>query len=966
MRTAIRKRLPLVILAVVVLIVLFSQRLAVFTTDWWWFREVGASSVFTTSLVARFGLGALGALTVAAIVAANLVLVRRLRPTIIPDSPQQAIIEQYRNQAEPFFKWIIAGVAAVFGLTSGAALAYEWPTYLLWRNGGSFGVDDPQFGRDVGFYVFDLPWWQAMQSWAVTTMVLVGFLCIGGHLLLGGIRPDAARDRVLPQVRTHLALVLVAILGLRAWGYWLDRYELNFSERGTVTGASYTDVNAELPALYLLLVISFVAIVLVAWGARQGSFTLPGIAIGLLVVGSLLLQGAYPAVIQRLRVEPQELDREQPYIEANLAMTRSAYGLTDLDLEPFTITNDLDTAQIEENEATFSNIRLWDPALLQDNYQELQALRPYYEFHDVDIDRYMVDGEQRQVMLSTRELDRDGLQSQWQNERLTFTHGYGVVASQVNTASRNGQPVFLASDIPPRTNPAQAPDGELVPENPALYFAEAGFPDYAILNTDQDELDYERPATQEQVNVNYEGDGGVALGGFMRRVAFGLRFSDSNFVLSNLLNDDSRVTYNRTIAERVNEVAPYLSLDQDPYPVVLEDRVVWVQDAYTTSTNYPYSEYSSFETASGPMRVNYVRNSVKAVVDAYDGSVTLYVVDPDDPVIAAWRGAFDDQLFVDVADAPEELVAHFRYPEDLFSLQTQMYGTYHIPGARAFYNKADQWAIPRDAAALENNPSLDAAAAPLDPYYLVMTLPGETTPEFVLIQPYVPEGKENMIAWMAARSDPDSYGELFAVQFPTDANVLGPRQAHGRIEQESEIAREITLVDQAGSDLIRGNLLVLPVEQSLLYVEPLFLVNPQSQIPELWQVVLVLDDRVVMRPTLPEALEALVESGPPTDDGPAEPDDAEVDDDATAEQLIQQALELFVQADDALAAGDLGEYQALTDQARDLLERAAQLQGLEVPVAEPTPLPGEAPSGSATDAPEALATTPAATEAAGG
>ena len=960
MRTAIRQRLPLVILGLVILLLLFSQRMAVFATDWWWFREIGASSVFTTSLSTRLALGAIGTVAVTAVVAANLTLVRRLRPTIIPNSPQQAVIEQYRNQAEPYLKWIIGGVAAVFGLSSGAALASAWPTFLLWRNGGEFGNVDPQFGRDVGFYVFDLPWWQTVQSWSVTTMVLVGFLSVGGHLLMGGIRPDAPRDRVLPQVRTHLALILVAILGLRAWGYWLDRYELNFSERGTVTGASYTDVNAELPALYLLLVISVVAIVLVAWGARQGSFTLPTVALGLLIVGSLLLQGAYPAIIQRLRVEPQELNREQPYIEANLEMTRAAYGLTDLDLEPFTITNDLDTEQIEANESTFDNIRLWDPQLLQDNYQELQALRPYYQFHDVDIDRYTIDGEQRQVMLSTRELDRDGLQSQWQNERLTFTHGFGIVASQVNTASRNGQPVFLASDIPPRTNPAQAPEGELVPDEPSLYFAEDGFPDYAILNTEQDELNYERPDTQEQVNVNYAGDGGVELGGFLRRVAFGLRFSDPNFVLSNLLNDDSRVTYHRTIAERVRQVAPYLTLDQDPYPVVLDERVVWIQDAYTTSTNYPYSEYRTFTNASGSADVNYVRNSVKAVVDAYDGEVTLYVVDDEDPVIAAWRAAFDEQLFADMADAPEELVAHFRYPEDLFTLQAELYATYHIPGARAFYNKADEWAIPRDAAALENNPSLDESVAPLEPYYLVMTLPGETEPEFVLIQPYVPQGKENMIAWVAARSDPDQYGELFAVQFPTDANVLGPRQAHGRIEQESEIAREITLVDQAGSDLIRGNLLVLPVEQSLLFVEPLFLVNPQSQIPELWQVVLVLDDRVVMRPNLDEALVALVEAGPPIDDGAVAPDDGgEVDGEATPEQLIQDALELFLEADQALADGDLGAYQDLGEQARVLLERAAELQGLEVPEVEPTPVPGATATAPAT-APTEVATAPAA------
>ncbi len=983
----IRQRLPLVLLGVIVLALLFGNRVAVFLTDFWWFREIGAREVFTGVLFTRILLTVVGGLVAGAVIVATLQVARRLRPTVVPASPQQAAIEQYRNQAEPYLKWLVGGVAALFGLSSGLALGSAWATFLLWRNGGEFGQVDPQFGRDVGFFVFELPWWQLVQSWAFTTLVLVTMLTAGAHLLLGGIRPDAERDKVLPAVKVHLSVLLIGLLALRGWGYWLDRYELDFSERGTVTGASYTDVNAELPALYLLLAATVVAIVLVLWGLRQNSFTLPGVAIALLVVSSIVLQGAYPAAIQRLRVDPQELNRERQYIAANLEMTRTAYELTDLDLNNFDIANNLDAQQIESNETTFANIRLWDPDLLQDNYQELQSLRPFYEFHDVDIDRYLIDGQPRQVMLSARELDpeADIVAGQWQNQRLTYTHGYGVVASQVNTATNAGQPVFLASDIPPQTNEAIAPDAGLVPEEPGMYYASDGFLDYAIVDTEQPELDYEQPDTQRQETVRYAGEGGVPLGGLGSRLAWAMRYSDPNFVLSNLLRDDSRVVLHREVPDRIREVAPYLKLDRDPYAVVMEDRVVWVQDAYTTTTRYPYSEYRNFAHADGSDTVNYVRNSVKAVVDSYDGTVTLYVSEPDDPIVQAWRKAFPS-LYADFEDAPDELVSHFRYPEDLFTLQADLYATYHIPEAEQFYNRADSWAIPRDAAQIENDN--DSGNPPLDPYYLITRLPGEPEAEFVMIQPYVPANRQNMVAWLAARSDPEHYGELFAVRFPTNDNVLGPVQAHGRIEQESEIAERITLVDQQGSSLIRGNLLVLPVEESILFVEPLFLVNQQSRIPELWQVVLVMGDRVVMRPTLEGALQALVTGGPPVspdptaglgttgdggDDAGADPDtpaspeptDApseaatgseapgtpatpppggDVDPDADPGQLVQEALDLFTRADAALAEGDLGTYQDLTDQARQRLERLDELGVLDGAVPAPSGEPSPAPT----------------------
>lgn len=945
----LRRRLLVVVIVGIAVLLLSANRIATFLTDWWWYTAAGAGEVFTGVLTARIVLGVVSALVLAVLIAINLEVARRLRPLVVPQTPQQAIIETYRAKADPYLKWLILAVAVAFGLSSGFASATQWEPFLLWQNSTSFGMADPQFGKDIAFFVFELPFLQFVQGWLFTSLVLVTILTIGAHMLLGGIRPDAPRDKVMPNVKAHLSVLLALLLAARGWGYWLDRYQLNFSPRGTVTGASYTDVNAELPALILLLVVTAVAVGLTLVNIRRQGFLLPGAAVGLLVLASILLQGVYPSVVQRLRVDPQELEREAEYIDRNRAMTSEAYGLSDIDLQSFTVANNLTRADVTENEVTFNNIRLWDPTLLQDNYEQLQALRPYYQFNDVDIDRYVIDGELRQIMLSARELDSQGISSQWQNERLTFTHGFGIVASQVNEASSEGQPVFIARDIPPSTNEAVSPDGELVPsEQPGIYFGDRGYPSYSIVNTNQAELDYEEPDTQQQVTTSYDGDGGVELGGRLRRLAFALRFQDPNFVLSGLLNDDSRVIFNRTITDRVQATAPYLVLDEDPYPVVVDQRVVWVQDAYTTSANFPYSERTLLQTGNQLHEVNYVRNSVKAVVDAYDGTVTLYQVDLDDPIASAWRSAFPDQ-FADVSEAPADLEAHFRYPEDLFRLQSQLYATYHIPDTAAFYNNADEWQIPRDAAALENNPGLSEAQAPMEPYYLLMTLPGETDEEFVLIQPYVPSGKENMIAWIAARSDPEHYGELFAVQFPTDSNVLGPRQAHGRIEQESEIAREITLVDQVGSELIRGNLLVLPVGESILFVEPLFLQNPQSRIPELWNVVLVMGDRVVMRPTLDEAIAALVGAGPPVGDGTVDPDDGAEDDEATAEDLIRRALEAFQDADAALRDGNLARYQSLTDQAQRLLERAAELQGIVIEP-EPTETP-EAPADGGTEAP---------------
>jgi uncharacterized protein len=949
-RDWLRRRLGIVVVVAALLLFASANRVATLVTDLWWFDALGYRSVFTTILGTRVLMGVVFGLALAAIIAVNLLVVRRIRPLFVPSTPQQAAVERYRQMADPYLPWLILAVAAVFGITSGAAVSAEWDTYLLWQHAQPFGVDDPQFGRDIGYYVFQLPFLKFVQTWLFTSLLLATMLTVGGHYLLGGIRPENAGEKVMPNVKVHLSVLLALLLAARGWGYWLDRFLLNYSPRGQVTGASYTDVNAELPALNLLLVVTVVAIGLVIYNVRRRGFLLPGAAIGLLVLASILLQGAYPAAIQRLRVDPQELTREAEYIERNLEATLTAYDLHDADLQPFSVQNDLDRDQVQENEVTIRNVRLWDPQVLETTYAELQALRPYYRFADVDVDRYEIDGQLRQVMLSARELQTGGLPPEaqtWQNIALTFTHGFGIVASQVNVADEEGQPVFLARDIPTRGAEELVPD-----ERQGIYFGEAIETPYSIVGTEQAELDYEESGTSAQVTTSYDGDGGVELGGILGRLAFATRFTDPNIVLSGLLRDESRVLWVRDVSERVHAVAPYLDLDDDPYPVVLRDRVKWVVDAYTVSAFYPYSERRPLNTGTSRQSVNYVRNSVKAVVDAYDGTVDLYVIDEGDPVINAWREAFDGP-YKSASEMPEGLEQQFRYPQDMFRLQAQLYQTYHIPGAPAFYSKADAWDIPRDAAALSNNPSLSTADVPMEPYYLLMRLPGETDEEFVLIQPYLARNKPNMIAWLAGRSDPGHYGQLFAVQFPSDQTILGPQQAQARIEQNDIIAEYITLRDQAGSDVIRGNLLVIPVENSILYVQPLFLESPQAQIPQLERVVLVMGDRTVMDSTLSAALARLIgaedlgeleeeeEREPVGEDGAVDgPDTGEAD----IAELVRQAIEAFRAADDALAAGDLGEYQRQIDRAQRLIEDAAALQNGEPDAGEDEPEPTESPT----------------------
>ena len=961
-----RGRLGL-ILPGLALLAIIASRTAAFYTDVLWFDSLGFGDVLWRQLWARFGLGLVGGVLFGATIAGNLLLARRLAPPYRIPSAEEMVIERYRQAFLPYARPIILLAGVLLALVAGSAVASQWETVVLWRNAVPFGLADPHFGRDVGWFVFTLPMLELAESWLATLLTFAIVLSAAAHYLFGGIRPQAPAQRVTPAANVHLSVLLALLVAVRGWGFWINQYLLSYSQRGQVTGLSYTDVAAQLPAYRLLVVIAAVCVVLFLINVRVRNYLLPAAGVGILLVAAIVLAGIYPTIIQRVQVAPQELTRESQYIERNLQMTRFGYGLTEVETSQFAANAELSGAQVTANRATLESIRLWDPATLQATYQEIQAFRPYYEFTDVDVDRYEVDGQTRQVLLSVRELDETQIPEQartWQNQHLVYTHGYGYAASPASGATRQGQPLFVARDIPP------SGDESLVVDNPRIYFGERP-PEYSIVGTAEDELDYPLEGGDSGYErTRYDGEGGVTLGSPLRRVAFALSFSEPNLVLSRLLRPDSKILYHRNVRDRVARVAPFLKLDHDPYAVAVDGRIKWVLDAYTASDMVPYSERRDLasltqvdqrvfvprQNLQGETSIvetvrsvpgltgsaNYLRNSVKAVVDAYDGTVSLYVQEPDDPIIRAWSTAFPD-TFSPMTDASPALREHFRYPEDLFRVQSQVYNTYHMTDAAEFYAKEDAWAIPRDAALQANvGGSKTAASRPMRPYYQYLRLPGEEDEEFALIQPFIPTGDErrNLIGYLAGRSDPDVYGELRAFTFPPNRTVFGPEQIQARIDADGEVSEQITFWDSSGSKVSRGNLLVLPVEDSLLYVQPLFLQADNNSIPEMKKVVVAFGDTIVMRDTLADSLAALFgesvdvappgepaqpesgSEGEPVDEGEGEPAPAV---DPRVASLLRRALDRFADAEEALREGDLGAYQEATNEAEALLRQAQSL-----------------------------------------
>ena len=938
------KKWPAILAAVIALVIALLSLASIFFIDLLWFQEVGFSQVFWGTIWSKVLLGAVAGALFFAILYVNLLIVRRLAPKYRVLSPEQEVIERYRIAFEPWLKWIVLGFSLVLALMVGVGVSAQWKVFLLWRNSGgvAFGDPDPVFGRDPAFYIFQLPFLKLVQGWLFSSLVSVTVLVAVAHYLWGGIRPQAVGERVTPQVKAHLSVLLGLIVIVKAWGYYLGRFDLLTSERGVVTGASYTDLHAQLPALNLLLVVALVCAVLFFVNIRLKGWGLPVIGVGLLALVSVVAGGLFPAFIQQVRVDPQELQQERPYIARNIEFTRTAFGLDKIQTSSPDVAPDLTSEDLVDNATTLANIRLWDPFLLQENYNQLQRIKQYYEFPDsADVDRYTLGGEKRVVMGAVREISQGGIPEgggTWQNRHLVYTHGYGMVASQVNGSTEQGSPLFILQDIPPRGSSLAGSEelaATLNAGQPRIYYGERSDVPFVVVGTKAEELDYQGTAENDnaQVSYRYEGDGGIPIDNYLRKALFAWRFRDFNLLISGLVTDDSRVMIYRSIRERVQQAAPFLTYDADPYAAIVGGRVVWIWDAYTTANNYPYSQRMRLSTAtSGEIdgAANYIRNSVKVVIDAYDGSMKFYVVDEEDPVIQVWRSAFPD-LFTPITDASTELREHFRYPENLLQVQATQFSNYHVTDPAVFYQKQDFWAIPVDPAAQANvTQQLDGAqtfasgaptAGNMRPYYVLLKPPGSDEEEFSLILPFTPQGRQNMVAWMAAASDPDHYGDVVSYEFPAGRNVDGPVQVFNQIQSYPPFAEQQTLLSKGDSTIRYGNLLVIPMGDSFLYVQPVFVQSKQANaFPELKRVVVVHGGTVGIGATLNEALldSGVSEDGSSTGQGPKQ----ETGPSAQVDELLAEALVHFQAADEALRAGDLATYQLEIDKARELVSQA--------------------------------------------
>jgi uncharacterized protein len=890
---------------------------AQFYTDLLWFRDLGQNAVFWTRIWSSIGVGVAFGVASFAIIYANLAIARGMRtqvatasyPTGVALSPQQQIEEllsRARTGIGPFAGWILLAVAAFIAFNIGAGMSSAWETFRLALSGAAFGKVDPQFGLDIGFFVFKLPALRMVSDWLFSTLLLTLVLTLLVHLFDGGIRPAERLRGFDPHVKAHVSVLLGLIVASKAFDYWLSIYELDFSPRGQVLGASYTDVHAQIPAYSILIVIAIATGLLLLLNIRYRGWRIPIIALGVWIGASVLVGSVYPAIIQQLQVAPNELVFEKPYIQRNITATRAAFDLESIDATGFAAANSLTSADIVDATSTVKNVRLWDPNVIVNCYKQLQELRFYYDFKDVDIDRYTIDGVRQQALVSVREMNTTQLTATaqtWINKHLVYTHGYGAVVSPVNQVSPDGLPLFIVKDLPPKSTT------DLQISVPGVYFGEETS-DYAIVDTKQKEFDY--PVGGANATTSYSGGNGIPVGSLVNRLAFAIRNGDIEILFSGAITPTSRMLYRRTILDRVKAIAPWLQVDKDPYPVVVGGRIVWVLDGYTSSSYYPYAQ----RTADG---INYMRNSVKVTIDAYDGKTTFYAFDEKDPVLAAYRTVFPE-LFTDAAKMPEAIRAHLRYPEDLFQVQADVYKTYHMLDPQVFYNKEDLWALPGEA-----------AGTPMSPFYVLMQLPGEKTQDFLLMEPFTPVGKDNMIGWMAAKSDPGSYGQRVVYNFPKQRLVMGPQQVAARLNQEPDISKELTLLNQQGSKVIFGNLLVIPLKDSIVYIEPLYIQAEQSPMPELKRVIVAYADSIAMAPDLRTALTSVfgaapvgsevssstaVPSGNATSTVPAAPS-------GSTATLLGQARDLYARAIAAQKAGDWAAYGTYLKQLGDVLNQLA-------------------------------------------
>ncbi len=891
-------RRTILLFAIAFVFLITSNSLVKFLTESWWFDSLGQSAVFWDVIHVKIIIFVIVFLLFTGMLALNIQLAFSFT-----QSEQSRSFEGVHLPADNILRILSILASIIIALIGSLTAASNWSLILKYVHRSGFGQLDPIFSRDVGFYIFKLPFYKALRGWFLTALILGIVFSVLIYFVKGATQLIKSwSNPYMSKVKHHLSILLMLLVLVFSMGFWFDRYDLLYSTSGVVFGAGYTDVHARILSNTIMTIVSllsaFMILLSVFW--RKGVRLLLT-AISLFVICHIIFKVIYPSFQQKFIVEPNELEKEKPYIRHNIQLTRQAYKLLDVKRHPFDLKGSLSKNDIQKNQSTIENIRLWDWRPLLSTYRQIQEIRLYYKFRDVDVDRYKIHGKEQQVMVAARELAYERVPKEaqtWVNQRLKYTHGYGIVMSPVNKRTTNGLPAFFISDIPPTSNI------DIKLDQPGIYYGEETN-HYIFTGSTTTEFDY--PLGSKNQVTKYSGGGGVHLSSFWRRVMYALHFKDLKILISGYMNNQTKVHYYRNILERARKIAPFLSYDRDPYVVVANGKLYWIIDAYTLEDRYPYSQPVEDTRVS----FNYIRNSVKVVVDAYEGDIKFVVTDRSDPLLKTYQKIFPS-IFVDQSKLSPKIVEHFRYPQDLFNIQAQIYSSYHMSDPEVFYNREDKWKMPTEI--------YDSTEQEMEPYYVTLRLPQQEKQKFMLILPFTPISKHNMVAWMSAYWSQNTNGELTLYEFPKKELVYGPMQIEARIDQDPVISELLTLWNQKGSNVIRGNLLTIPIEESLLYVEPIYLQAEEGQMPELKRVVVSHDDRIVMAETLEQAISGIFGYGSFSTSASKTGSTRE----EKATSLIGEAVQLYNEAQKAIKEGDWTKYGKSQKRLGELLKSLKQ------------------------------------------
>ncbi len=940
------QRRPAIFLGAIAVFLISLVSLVGYYTDFLWFRSVNADSVYIKILTYRIILFAAFFALTSIVIWLSLAIAYRLRPPFSPMGSDQLGLQRYRENLDPIRKVVFIGLALVLGFLSGASASAQWQVWMQYFSGQPFGVTDPQFNRDIGFFVYQFPLYRTIVSFLISTIVLSLIAASAIHYLYGGLRLQGIGTRASKGAQVQISLLLGFLFIVKSAAYWLDRYELALKQDSLIVGLKYVDVNAILPAKTLLMYLALIVAAIFFFNAIRQNWLFPIIGAGALFAIAILVGGAYPALLQQFVVRPSEADREALYIQRNIDATIASFGLSDVQREDYPASTTPDLELLATQQGTLDAIRLMDPALLSPTFRQLQQVRGYYSFADIlDIDRYQIAGQTRGTVIAAREINLAGLppqQQNWINQRVVYTHGYGVVAAYDNVSSSEGEPAFFSTDIPPR--------GLLDIDQPRIYYGENS-PLYSLVGAPAGaaprELDYpDDTSPTGQTNNTYDGEGGIPVGNLFNKILFAIKYQEPNIILSDLVNPASKILENRDPRQRVSLIAPWLTLDGDPYPIVVDGRIKWMVDGYTTTNLYPYAARTSFEAATfdsvsnqanqfaNPLsrNVNYVRNSVKATVDAYDGTVSIYAWDENEPLLRTWDTAFPG-IIKPLSEMPESVKNHVRYPEDLFKIQREILSRYHVSDAISFYSGQDFWVIPDD-------PTRPGSIGKQPPYYLQLQMPGEPAPVFSLTTTFAPTRRQTLASFMAVSSDPNNnYGQIRLLQLPRNTVIPGPIQVQNNFESDPDVGALLNLLRRGGSDVELGNLLSLPVAGGLLYVEPVYVrAVAGDSYPLLRRVLASFGQKVVFEENLEAALAALFgtqttvpsqpETDPETGEAPTTPPPPQTSGDPELDLFLaladmRRALERGKQA---LENQDFAAYGQAQKDLENALERALAAQ----------------------------------------